>query len=45
VLEVLRERVAALELEPGFVKRKVPTFWANGPASLPVHCVPAPARG
>jgi cytochrome P450 len=37
VLEVMRERVASLALEPGFVRRKVPTFWANGPTALPVR--------
>jgi cytochrome P450 len=45
VLEVVRERVAELAVEPGFTRRKVPTFWANGPVALPVHCAAAPARG
>ena len=35
-LRVFRERVAAFEPEPGHLRRKVPTFWANGPARLPV---------
>jgi cytochrome P450 family 142 subfamily A polypeptide 1 len=44
VLEVLRERVASLSLEPGFVRRKVPTFWANGPMALPVRLAAADPR-
>ena len=44
VLEVLRERVASLALEPGFVRRKVPTFWANGPQALPVRLACVGAR-
>jgi cytochrome P450 len=37
-LEVLCDRVASIELQPGFQWKKVATFWANGPASLPVTC-------
>lgn len=42
-LRVFRERVAAFEPEPGFVRAKVPTFWANGPARLPVTLHPTAA--
>jgi len=41
-LRAFRERVAAFEPEPGYVRAKVPTFWANGPARLPVTLHPAP---
>ena len=40
-LRVFRERVAAFEPDPGHVRTKVPTFWANGPARLPVTLHPA----
>ena len=39
-LRVFRERVAAFGPEPGFARAKVPTFWANGPACLPVTLQP-----
>lgn len=39
VLEVAVERLAAIELEPGFEWEKVPVFWANGPARLPARLV------
>jgi len=42
-LRVFRERVAAFEPEPGYVRAKVPTFWANGPARLPVILHPTAA--
>lgn len=35
VLEVAVERLAAIELDPGFEWEKVPVFWANGPVALP----------
>jgi cytochrome P450 len=37
VIEELCARVRTLELEPGFAFEKVPVFWANGPARLPVR--------
>ena len=40
VLEVAVERLARIELAPGFVWEKVPVFWANGPARLPARLVP-----
>ena len=40
MLEVAVERLASLELEPGFVWEKVPVFWANGPARLPARLTP-----
>ena len=40
VVEVAVERLAKLELEPGFVWEKVPVFWANGPARLPAKLTP-----
>jgi hypothetical protein len=40
VLEVAVERLAEIKLEPGFTWEKVPVFWANGPARLPVTLVP-----
>jgi cytochrome P450 len=41
VLQVIRERVAGFEFDPGFVRERVPVFWANGPVALPVRCIPA----
>lgn len=38
-LETFLERVASFEIEPGFAPDRVPVFWANGPASLPVSLV------
>ena len=35
-LEVFAERVASFSIDPGYKPEKVPVFWANGPASLPV---------
>ena len=37
LLEVLIERVATIDLEPGLAWEKVPVFWANGPAGLPAR--------
>jgi len=37
-LEVLCDRVETMELEPDFEWKKVGTFWANGPETLPVRC-------
>jgi cytochrome P450 len=33
---VFLENVAEMKLEPGYVREKVPVFWANGPSRLPV---------
>ena len=40
LLEVAAERLARIELPEGFVREKVPVFWANGPASLPALLTP-----
>jgi cytochrome P450 len=37
VLEELCARVGSITLEPGYEFQKVPVFWANGPAKLPVR--------
>lgn len=37
LLEVLIEKVATLDLEPGYAWQKVPVFWANGPNGLPAR--------
>jgi len=38
-IEVFLENVEEMKLEPGFVREKVPVFWANGPNALPVTLV------
>jgi len=35
-IEVFLDNVAEMKLAPGFVRVKVPVFWANGPDALPV---------
>ena len=35
-IEVFLENVEEMKFEPGFVREKVPVFWANGPNALPV---------
>ena len=40
LLEVAVERLSKIALEPGFSFEKVPVFWANGPARLPVTLTP-----
>jgi cytochrome P450 len=37
LLEVMLERVDELRVAPGFERRKVAPFWANGPTSLPLE--------
>lgn len=37
LLEVLIEKVATLDLDPGYAWQKVPVFWANGPNGLPAR--------
>ncbi len=37
VLDTVLDRVEALTIEEGWVRRKVPVFWANGPVDLPVQ--------
>jgi cytochrome P450 len=39
-LEVFCERVAAADLDAGYVREQVPVFWANGPRRLPVTLTP-----
>lgn len=38
-LDVLCDLVASLHFPDGYVPRKNPVFWSNGPAALPVRCV------
>jgi cytochrome P450 len=42
VLEQLCARVGSIELAPGYEFQKVPVFWANGPATLPVRVTARP---
>ena len=37
VAETVLDRVSRIEPEPGWVPRKTPVFWANGPVDLPVR--------
>ena len=37
VLETILDRVDVLEVEAGWVWRKTPVFWGNGPVDLPVR--------
>jgi cytochrome P450 len=39
-IEAFLDRVAEVELDEGWSYRKVPVFWAQGPAALPVRLVP-----
>ncbi len=39
MLEVFCDLVGEVALAPGHVRHKVPVFWANGPAALPVTIV------
>jgi cytochrome P450 len=41
LLETFLDRVAAVTPEPGWVQRKTPVFFANGPIDLPVRIVAA----
>ena len=43
LLEVLAEKVAAIEVAPDHRWRKVPVFWANGPRDLPAKLTPRAA--
>jgi cytochrome P450 len=40
-LDVFLDLVATAQFQPGYVWRKTPVFWANGPAELPVELTPA----
>jgi cytochrome P450 len=40
-LDVFLDLVASAQFQPGYVWRKTPVFWANGPAELPVELTPA----
>ena len=40
LLEILLEKVGAIQLEPDYVWEKVPVFWANGPGGLPAQLTP-----
>jgi cytochrome P450 len=40
-LDTFLDRVDHVEPEPGWVRRKTPVFWANGPRDLPVRITPA----
>ncbi len=35
-VEVFLESVVEMKLKPGYLREKVPVFWANGPSRLPV---------
>jgi cytochrome P450 len=35
--ETVLDRLDAIEVAPGWERRKTPVFWANGPVDLPVH--------
>jgi len=39
-IETFLDRVAKVELDDGWRYRKVPVFWAQGPAALPARLVP-----
>jgi cytochrome P450 len=39
-IETFLDRVAKVEVDEGWRYRKVPVFWAQGPATLPVRLVP-----
>ena len=41
LLETFLDRVGAVTPAPGWVPRKTPVFFANGPIDLPVRVVPA----
>ncbi len=41
LLESLAERVAEIRLPAGFLREKVPVFWAEGPVALPAELVRA----
>ena len=40
LMELLLERVSSLRVPPEFERERVPVFWANGPAALPVELLP-----
>ena len=37
VVDTVLDRVATITTEPGWIARKTPVFWANGPVDLPVR--------
>ena len=41
LLETFLDRVAQVTPQPGWVPRKTPVFFANGPIDLPVRVVAA----
>jgi cytochrome P450 len=41
VLETVLDELQEMSVEPGWQRRKVPVFWANGPVDLPVRVVAA----
>lgn len=43
LLEMLLEKVGSIQLEPDYVWKKVPVFWANGPGGLPARLTPRSA--